>query len=97
VARGTNVPQVANQIIKATQEVLTDELGLQIAGQPEVRVTVVHDKGVEVETAPPPPPTTYRPEPVVEEESAEAPPPLPYDTPEAEEEEADEGQETDVA
>lgn len=69
VTRGTNVPQTANQLIKTIQTVLTDELGLQIAGQPEVRVTVVRKKGEGVEVAPPPPTATFRPEPA-------GPPPL---------------------
>lgn len=44
VTPDTNVPQIANRLIKITQETLTDEMGLRIAGQPEVRVTVVSDK-----------------------------------------------------
>ncbi|MBN1246918.1 MAG: alkaline shock response membrane anchor protein AmaP [Anaerolineae bacterium] len=67
VNRGTNVPQTANQLIKTIQSVLTDELGLQIAGQPEVQVTVVRRKGEGApaipagEAAPPPPTATFRP------------------------------------
>jgi len=45
VARGTNVPQTANQLIEVIQSVLTEELGLQIAGHPEVQVTVVQPTG----------------------------------------------------
>ena len=45
VARGTNVPQVANKLITVIQLVLTEELGLQISGQPEVQVTVVQPTG----------------------------------------------------
>jgi uncharacterized alkaline shock family protein YloU len=63
VTRGTNVPQLANRLIKEIQLALTDELGLRIAGQPEVRVTVVSPKGTE---APPPPPTAFKPEPLPE-------------------------------
>jgi len=41
VSRGTNIPETASLLIKTVQSVLTDELGMQIAGQPEVQVTVV--------------------------------------------------------
>jgi hypothetical protein len=47
VARGTNVPQTANQLIEVIQSVLTEELGLLIAGQPEVQVTVVQPTSAE--------------------------------------------------
>jgi hypothetical protein len=43
VIRGTNVPEAANQIIKETQRVFSDDLGLQINGAPEVSVTVVEE------------------------------------------------------
>ncbi len=52
VAQGTNVPQTANYLIKETQATLTDELGLQIAGHPEVRVTVVEPETPEAESVP---------------------------------------------
>jgi len=55
VARGTNVPQTANRLIRAIRSVLTKELGLQIAGQPEVQVTVVQ-----------PPRSAFQPEPSVQ-------------------------------
>jgi hypothetical protein len=55
VARGTNVPQTANRLIRAIRSVLTKELGLQIAGQPEVQVTVVQ-----------PPRSALQPEPSVQ-------------------------------
>ena len=63
VARDTNVPQTANQLIKVIQSVLTEELGLQIAGQPEVQVTVVQPTGSAPAIAPPPPRSTLQPEP----------------------------------
>ncbi|MGC9469197.1 MAG: alkaline shock response membrane anchor protein AmaP [Anaerolineae bacterium] len=94
VTQGTNVPQIATQVIKATQEALTDELGLQIAGQPEVRVTVVREKG-KAEAAPPPPPTSYRAEPAAEERAA--PPPLPEAVVEVSEEEGPEESEEEQA
>ena len=78
VARGTNVPQTANLLIKTIQAVLTDELGLQIAGQPEVRVTVVGQAGEGRDMAPPPPATTFKP------------PALPEDTEDAGQDEMDE-------
>lgn len=61
VSRGTNVPQTANQLIKTIQAALTDELGLQIAGQPEVKVTVVQQRGEGAGSTPPPPTTTFKP------------------------------------
>jgi hypothetical protein len=63
VARGANVPQIANQLIQTIQAVLTDELGLRIAGQPEVQVTVAAQKGEQGDSAPPPPTTTFKPAP----------------------------------
>ena len=73
VARDTNVPQTANQLIKVIQSVLTEALGLQLAGQPEVQVTVVQQKssalsgsapaGSAPAIAPPPPRSTLQPEP----------------------------------
>lgn len=47
VARGSNVPQTANRLIEVIKSVLTEELGLQIAGQPEVQVTVVQPPAAE--------------------------------------------------
>ncbi len=44
VRGGTNVPEAANRMIKETQRVFTDELGLQIEGPPEVSVTIVRDE-----------------------------------------------------
>jgi hypothetical protein len=74
VNRGTNVPQTANLLIKTIQSVLTDELGLQIAGEPEVQVTVVRQRGEGADAAPPPPTTTFKPTPPpLEAPEAEAP------------------------
>jgi hypothetical protein len=53
VARDTNVPQIVNQLIEVIQLVLTEELGLQIAGQPEVQVTVVQQHGTKTKITPP--------------------------------------------
>ncbi len=41
VSPGTNVPQAASRLISEVQSVLTDELGMQIAGVPSVRVNVL--------------------------------------------------------
>jgi hypothetical protein len=41
VTPDADVPETASRLIRITQAVLTEELGLRIAGQPEVRVTVV--------------------------------------------------------
>lgn len=80
VARGTNVPQVANQLINLIQTVLTEEMGLQIAGQPEVQVTVARQTGSRTETTLTPPPAIVvaPPEPFAEvaEDELPAPPPL---------------------
>jgi hypothetical protein len=62
VVRGTNVPEAANQIIKETQRVFTDELGLHIEGAPEVSVTVVREEGAperQESVAPSRQPTSY--------------------------------------
>jgi hypothetical protein len=62
VVRGTNVPEAANQIIKETQRVFTDDLGLQIEGAPEVAVTVVEEGAAgerREEAAPSTQPTSY--------------------------------------
>lgn len=48
VARDANVPTMANQMIKVIQAALTEELGLQIAGQPQVRVNVTDQTTVAV-------------------------------------------------
>jgi hypothetical protein len=56
VSRGTNVPETASLLIRTIQSVLTDELGMQIAGQPEVQVTVLTpDEGTAAPTPPPVP------------------------------------------
>lgn len=60
VARGTNVPHIANQLIETIQSVLTDELGLQIAGQPEVQVAMVAQQEGSDHSAPPPPTTVVK-------------------------------------
>ncbi len=41
VSPGTNVPQAASRLIAEIQSVLTDELGMQIAGVPSVLVNVL--------------------------------------------------------
>ena len=54
-----NIPNAAAEMIEVIQRTLTEELGLEIAGQPELRVTVVSQKGKipapKVETQPQPP------------------------------------------
>jgi uncharacterized alkaline shock family protein YloU len=55
VAHGTNVPHIANQLIETIQSVLTDELGLKIAGQPEVQVEMVAQREGRDHSAPPGP------------------------------------------
>ena len=54
MSRGSNVPETAGMLIKVVQSVLTDELGMQIAGRPEVQVTVLtRDDDATASTAPP--------------------------------------------
>jgi len=82
VARGTNVPQIANQLIGLIQSVLTEELGLQIAGQPEVQVTVAQPTGSRTKTTLTPPPVVKPPSdpikevPALSPETPMMPPPL---------------------
>ncbi len=40
VTPGTNVPKMAAQLVDIVRQVLTDDLGLEVAGDPEVRITV---------------------------------------------------------
>lgn len=68
VAHGTNVPHIANQLIETIQSVLTDELGLKIAGQPEVQVEMVAQREGRDHSAPSEP--SLRP--VPEEPKAES-------------------------
>ncbi len=56
VSRGTNVPETANRVIREIQSALTDDLGMQIAGQPQVRVTVLAQEGRRVAPTRTPPP-----------------------------------------
>lgn len=41
VAAGANVPQMAARLVEEVQDVLTTELGLQVAGEPEIRINVL--------------------------------------------------------
>ncbi|MGC9348203.1 MAG: hypothetical protein ACP5JG_08715 [Anaerolineae bacterium] len=81
-----NVPETAGRLIRITQTVLTDELGLRIAGQPEVRVTVVGEAAPE-RRKPPERPSRE----AIFRETPSAPPPLPGGP--SEEEEEDKGEE----
>jgi hypothetical protein len=56
VSRGTHVPETANLLLRTIQSVLIDELGMQIAGQPEVQVTVLTREGETAAPTPPPVP-----------------------------------------
>ena len=60
MSRGTNVPQTAGLLISEIQSVLTNELGMQIAGQPSVRVSVLVPRGQET-SAPVPVPVASPP------------------------------------
>lgn len=41
VGTGVNVPQMASRLVEEVKEVLSTEMGLQLAGEPEVRITVL--------------------------------------------------------
>ncbi|HOS80053.1 MAG TPA: hypothetical protein PLQ85_04760, partial [Anaerolineae bacterium] len=41
VGTGVNVPQMASRLVEEVKEVLNTEMGLQLAGEPEVRITVL--------------------------------------------------------
>jgi hypothetical protein len=90
VTPDAKVPETASRLIRITQSVLTDELGLRIAGQPEVRVTVVG----EAEEAEPerrrPPERPSREE--IFRETPSTPPALPSGPTEGEDEEEGEEQ-----
>ena len=79
VSPGTNVPQAASRLISEIQSVLTDELGMQIAGVPSVRVNVL-----ETQTKKAPTPTAVT-TPVPAPVSTSTPPPLPPVLPAGEE------------
>ncbi|MEJ5310706.1 MAG: alkaline shock response membrane anchor protein AmaP [Anaerolineae bacterium] len=67
VAAGSDVPDLATELMTAVKTVLADSLGLQVYGQPEVRLKV----------APSPTPVVKKPQPVKEKPAPETPPPLP--------------------
>lgn len=65
VAAGSDVPDLATELMEAVNTVLADSLGLQVYGQPEVRIKV----------APSPTPVVKKPKPVVEKPAPEEPRP----------------------
>ncbi len=86
VSPGTNVPQAASRLIAEIQSVLTDELGMQIAGVPSVRVNVL-----ELQTKKAPTPTAAT-TPVPTPVSTPTPPPLPPALPAGEEDRGEQAQ-----
>lgn len=73
VGAGSSVPNMASQLVGRVQTVLEDDLGLQTAGVPEVRLRMSAEAAPEkhpVDKAPFTPPEKSRPAP-------DAPPPLP--------------------
>ncbi len=86
VSPGTNVPQAASRLIAEIQSVLTDELGMQIAGVPSVRVNVLEPQTKKAPT--PTAATTPVPTPV----STPTPPPLPPALPAGEEDRGEQAQ-----
>ena len=75
VAAGSDVPDLATELMETVTTVLADSLGLQVYGQPEIRIKV----------APSPTPVVKKPQPVKEkpapEESRPAPPEIPVEVP----------------
>lgn len=67
VAAGSDVPALAMELMQAVNTVLADSLGLQVYGQPEVRIKV----------APSPTPVVKKPQPKPDKPAAE----LPHQTP----------------
>lgn len=74
VSPEVRIPNVAAKMIEDIQRALTEELGLEIAGQPEVRVTVVSLSGTQL-------PPTAEPAP----QPPEIPPAVPEEKPDDEE------------
>ncbi len=79
VAADVSVPETAQQLMHIAQEVLTEELGLEVYGEPEVRIKVTKKpsgRSRRPRSAPPAPP---QPAPPVKPTApaTEGPPPLP--------------------
>ncbi len=66
VAAGSDVPDLATQLMEAVNAVLTGSLGLQVYGQPEIRIKVASS----------PSPVIKKPKPVVEKPAPEEPRPV---------------------
>ncbi len=89
VAAGSDVPDLATRLMEAVKTVLADSLGLQVYGQPEVRIKVASSPTPVVKKPQPKPgkpaPEAPRqtppelPRQVPPELPAEVPPPLPVD------------------
>jgi hypothetical protein len=75
VAAGSDVPDLATELMEVVKTVLADSLGLQVYGQPEVRIKVAAS----------PTPVVKKPQPVKErpapEEPRQPPPELPVEVP----------------
>ena len=67
VGAGSDVPALATELMEAVTMVLADNLGLQVYGQPEVRIKV----------APSPTPVVKKPQPKKEKPAPEIPPQIP--------------------
>ncbi len=70
-AAGSDVPDLASKLMEAVNTVLTDNLGLQVYGQPEVRIKVAAS----------PTPVVKKPKPVEEKPAPEAPRQAPPELP----------------
>ncbi len=71
VAAGSDVPDLATQLMEAVKTVLTDSLGLQVYGQPEVRIKVAAS----------PTPVVKKPQPKPEKPAPEMPRQVPPEKP----------------
>ncbi len=84
VVAGSDVPDLATELMEAVKTVLADSLGLQVYGQPEVRIKVAPSPTPVVKKPHPAPekPRQAPPEPPVEAPPSQewaGPPPLPTD------------------
>ncbi|MGC9393284.1 MAG: alkaline shock response membrane anchor protein AmaP [Anaerolineae bacterium] len=79
VGAGNDVPDLANELMEAVTTVLADNLGLQVYGQPEVRIKVAPSPTPVVKKTKP---KEEKPEPEMPRETPpEIPPQLPPETP----------------
>lgn len=78
VAAGSDVPDLATELMEAVKMVLTDNLGLQVYGQPEIRMRVAPSPAPVVKKIQPEP---EKPRQTPPEKPIEVPPPQAWDAP----------------